>query len=697
MKVVNTVCHLCSVVCGMRAYVEKGKLVRVEGIPNHIASNGGLCTRGLCAVDHEYDPKRLTKPLQKVGEREKDKWREISWKKALDMVAEKLTQFKKEYGAESVGWYRGTAPGWGSSWSYVKRFMTLYGSPNIISHDHLCYTPRLIGHVYTCGYMPMPDYENTNLIVLWGFNPSETNIPVVCRRIFNAVDRGAKLAVIDPRFTGIAAKADLFIQPRPGTDGALALGMLNYITRQGLYDREFVDKYGYGFDRFQELVKRYPLEKVSEITWVPTEKIQEVATLYATTHPAIIQADNGIEAHTNVVQTTRAISALQAITGNLNVPGGNISPPDVEGRDMSLLEKLQQAVKEMDMKSISKHPLYYSFWGISTPELLDSIETGKPYPIKALIVQGGSIITVSSNSPKVKDTLKKLDFITVHDQFMTATARIADLVLPASTFLEHSEVRVEPASNPNIYTQIFVLADKVVEPLGQCWSDAKLIFELARKLGYEEDFPWKDENEAIDYEFEPLGLTVDELRKHPEGIGIKLDINKLYRKHESEGFGTASKKVEFYSDTFAKYGYDPLPEYHEPAESPYSTPELATEYPLVCGTGIKMSQFTHTRYRTIPSLNAIHPHPFVEINPKTAKELGVKEGNWVFVESPRGKIKVKAKLSWGQHPKVVMVAHGWGQPYAHGQPANILTDDKPQCPISAATSNRSFLCRIYRE
>ena len=696
-KTVNTVCGMCARVCGMKAYIDDGRILKVEGLPNHITSKGGLCPRGLSAAEYEYDPKRLKRPLKRPRKRAQGEWREISWGEALDIIATKLLEYKEEYGAESVVWHRGAAPGWGNNWGYVQRFMRAFGSPNIASHDHLCYTPRTIGHQHTYGVQPLPDYENTSLIVLWGFNPMETSLTNHGRRILDAVKRGVKLIVIDPRFTRTASKADLFIQPRPGTDGGLALGMLYYIIKEQLYDKEFVDQWVHGFDQLKALVEGYSLNRVSEITWVPEDKIREAAYCYGTNGPgAILEDGNGIEQHTNVVQTTRAIAILRAITGNIGVPGGHVFPITLNLRNFTLPEKAKEIFRK-GLKSVSTHPLYYPLWGVSTPEVLDAIETDRPYPLKALIVQGSSIATIASNSPRVKDILKRLEFIVVHDLYMTATAELADIVLPAASFLEYTQIRTGTVGIPKVDTYIVALGDKVVEPLGECWPDPKFIFEMAERVGLEDYFPWKNEEEAINYGLEPLGLTVEELRKHPEGTAITFSPQEVYGGYEKNGFMTSTGKVEFYSEAFKRHGYDPLPEFKEPTESPYSKPDLFKEYPLVCGTGLKLGRFTHTQFRTLPSLNMIHPHPFVEIHPDTASELGIKEGDWVFVESCRGRISVKAKLTFAVHPKVVMVAHGWGQAYAHGQPANILTDDRPRCPISAATGNRSFLCKVYKQ
>jgi len=676
----------------MTAHVDSGKLITVSGIPNHLVSNGGLCAKGLSAVEYEYDRRRLKKPLLRKGERRGGNWQGLSWDEALEIISNKLRHFKAEFGAESVVWHRGSAPGWGTNWDLVKRFMNAFGSPNISSPDHLCHTPREIGHQYTYGLLPVADYENAKLIILWGFNPVNTALPSIGRAVLDAVERGSKLIVIDPRFTTMASKADIFLQPRPGSDGALALGMLNQIIQEGLYDKEFVEKWGYRFENLRAFVKKYTPAKVSQLTWVASDKIREVAGIYGTVRPAVLESQNGLDQHTNVTQTARAIAILQAITGNLDVPGGHVFVPHIPTRDLRLKEKLQTTLKQT--KSISKHPLYFGAKGVSTPDLLDAIDSSVPYPIKALIIQGSGIIGAVSDENAVRETLKKVEFIVVHDQYMTAAAEIADIVLPAATFLEYTHIRTENGF-PHANAHTIALSNKVVEPLGESRSDPRFIFELARKLGYERYFPWKSEEELVDYELEPLGLTIDQLKKHPEGMSIPANRDAI--KYEKVGFGTPTGKVEFYSETFERLGYNPLPEFQEPAETPFSRPDLVEEYPLICGTGLKLQQFTQGRFVNLASLKAIRPHPFVEIHCETAKQLGIEDDDWVFVESPRGRIRVKAKLSLGVHPSVVFVSYGWGQPYAHGQSANILTDGQARCPISSATGNRSFLCKVYKK
>jgi anaerobic selenocysteine-containing dehydrogenase len=693
MKIINTICQMCRHYCGMHVFVHDGKIVKIEGIKEHPVNKGSLCAKGLAAIQLEYDPKRLKYPMKRVGGRGEGKWERISWDEALDTIASKLKEIKEKYGAHAVAYYRGQAPRWGTNWFHVQRFMNVFGSPNICTHSHLCHVPRQVAHVHTYGGMPIPDFENTKCIVLWGYNPTRSSTCIHARRILDSKEKGAKLIVIDPRFTEIASKADIHVQLRPGTDGALALGMMNVIINEGLYDREFVEKWTIGFDKLKELVKDYDPKKVEEITWVSANEICNVAKVYATNKPAVIEDGNGLDQHTNVVQTTRAIAILRAITGNLDIPGGNVLPVPLRPADITLKEKLPK-----DVKSISAHPLFYNQWFTTTPELLDAVEMGKPYPIRAVIVQGGDPIMSSSNSKKVANILQKLDFLVVHDLFMTATAELADIVLPAATFLESTLVSFYPfAYTPSVDIQIIGLVNKVIDPLGDSWPDTKFIFELARRLGYEEYFPWRTIEEALNEELAPMGLTIDKLKEHPEGIIIKIEHQKLYKKYEREGFKTPSKKVEIYSPTFEQLGYDPLPTYKEPAESPVSRPELATKYPLLCGTCLKLGVFTHTQFRTLPWLNELFPEPFIEIHPQKADELGIKEGDIVVVESPRGSIEVKAKLTEGIDPRVIMISYGWGQPYAHGSNVNLLTDDLQRCPVSAATGNRSILCSLRKK
>jgi len=539
--------------------------------------------------------------------------------------------------------------------------------------------------------MPQADYDETRLMVLWGYNPSASSVLHYGRQILDAKDRGAKLVVIDPLVTPLAAKADIWLQLRPGSDGALALALLNVIINEELYDHVFVDRWTLGFPELKKHVQSYSPEMAEEITWVDSEKIREVARLYASSKPAVMEDGNGIDQHTNVVQTDRLIAILRVVTGNLGVPGGHIFRPGSGLADISLKQKTPIA------SSISRNPLYTDLSGqISTPHVVDTILTENPYPVKAMIVHGSAVGSLASNANKTMKALSKLSLLVVHELFMTSVAEIADYVLPAATYLEQNCLVSNPPAGPSPTkdTAFYGMIEKAVEPLGEAWSDHDFIWGLAKKLGLGEYFTSPEE--LFNEELAPLGLSVAELGMYPGGYIRRFQPEEIYHTFEKTGFNTPSGKVELWSKTLEKAGFDPIPVYNEPAESPLSKPEIAIEYPLVGSVGLHLGLYTHTQYRTLPWLREIHKGAFVNIHPLKCEELGVRNGDEVYVESPRGRIKVAARITEEVDPRVVMVTWGWGQPYACGDRVNVLTDDEEGCPISGSTGNRSFLCRVVK-
>jgi anaerobic selenocysteine-containing dehydrogenase len=304
--------------------------------------------------------------------------------------------------------------------------------------------------------------------------------------------------------------------------------------------------------------------------------------------------------------------------------------------------------------------------------------------------------SIASNSDKTLEALKKLDLIVVDDLFMTASAEVADIILPAATFLEGSCLVKCPGAGPSptADTSYVGMIKAVVEPLGECKSDIDFIFELGRRLGYGEYFTSPEA--LFDEELAPLGLTAEKLMELQGGWIKEHQPSEMYMDRGDMSFKTPTGKVELHSETLEEMGYDPLPRFVEPTESPYSTPELAEKYPLVGGVSLHLGLFTHTQYRELPWLREIYPRAFVEINPETAEGLGVADGDEVYVESPRDRIRVASKLTSGIDPRVVSVAWGWGQPYAFGDLANVVTDDGGRCPVSGSTGNRSFLCRVVK-
>ena len=710
--------------CKMRVSVKEGRVIEVRGDPTDPESKGERTVRGKQIREILYAPDRLKYPMKRVGERGEGEWERISWDEALTTIANKLNEIKKEYGAEAIDFHYGHYHS-GDVSSYLSRLANLIGTPNISTPNLVCHVPRIfMQSVFDFGAVLPPDVAHTSLIIIWGGNPAVTNKPQSIA-IKEAIERGAKLIVIDPRVTAYAEEADLHAQLRPGTDGALALGMLNVIINEEFYDAEFVDKWTIGFEELKEFVKDYPPEKVEEITWVSAETIREIARMYATTKPACISPRNALDQHTNASCAIRAINILMTITGNLDVKGGNIiALPVLMGlNDVSLGEKLppEALKKKIGVNRCLISRILHMFPTAATPALWDAIIHGEPYPVKAMYVMAANPAVTCANSNVVEEALRKLDFLAVADIFMTPTAELADIVLPACTFLEktrYATYSTHADHSWNARSRI-VLSPKVVEPLYESWSDWKIICELGKKLGYAEYFPWKSREEAIDYELEPLGITCKKLRAHPEGVVVSLppllykkfsgffggilreilkitkfkDYPEMYRKYEGfmEGFFTPSKKVEIYSERLEELGYDPLPVYKEPAESPVSRPDIAKEYPLILTTGTKLEMYTHSMMRDIPELYEQFPENLLEINPETAAKLSIEDSDIVSVESPRGRIECSAKVTDRIDPRVVSLYHGFSE-----SNCNVLTDNKISDQITGSTGLKSLLCKVEK-
>jgi len=694
-EVVKTVCQMCFYYCGLDVTVENGEILKVEGMKEHPISKGRLCPKGLACQQLVTDPKRLKTPLRRVGERGSGKWEKISWDDALDQIGEKFLAIRDEFGPEGLGYYRGQAPGWVTNFNYVWRFLNSLGSPKMYTHSTLCFTPRFIAHAATFGRFPEPDYENTNCIMLVGFNPAYTSPVNYMARIMKAKQRGAKLVVIDPRFTNTASKADLFLQPRPGTTGALILSMVQVIVAEGLYDTDFVREWTVGFDELKQLAQDYTPEKIEGVTWVKAEKIREAARWIATIKPSVVVDGNGLDQHTNTVQTVRTTSILRSLIRSVDEPGGSILLPPLPFIDV---QRRGSRPPDFYDRCDCQYPVYVNAnFGLTPVEMVDALAMQKPTAVKALIVQGGEPVTALSGTNTTREALKKLDLLVVHDLYGTSTAQIADFVLPAASFLERNLILYYRYRHANM--NLICAQNQCIPPVGESKSDLDFIFALARRLGLEEYFPWKDVVEAFDSELEPNGITFDWLKKHPGGYVREYDPEELYRKYEHEGFATASKKIEFVSSYLDKYGYDPLPTFVEPAMSPVSTPELAERYPLICSTCVKLGIHTHAQFRTLPWIREIEPEPFGEIHPETAAEYGIQDGNWMVVESPTGAIQVRARVKSTLHPNVIMVTHGYGQPYAGDYDLpNLITSEKDRDPIAGGTGNRSFLalCRVRK-
>ncbi|MFH1242453.1 MAG: molybdopterin-dependent oxidoreductase [Pseudomonadota bacterium] len=683
---VRTVCRSCHGGCGVIAHVKESKVIKVEGDPGSPISHGSMCSKGLAVTQLAYHPDRILYPMKKTEEG----WERITWDEALDSVAERFRSVIKEHGPESIVIGQGTGRDYES---HLYRFANLLGTPNVLTAGHMCYVSRVGATLITCGNLPVCDYEGgPRCIVRWGCNPQWTNPDEYKGEGFwRAYQRGSKLIVIDPRKGFLADKADLWLQLRPGTDAALAMGFLNVIIEEGLYDTEFVDRYINGWDRFRERVREYPLKKVEEITWVKRDLIRKAARVYATTKPACINWGVPTEQTLNCTDCTRILTGLMAATGNLDAPGGNVFfvPPPV--RTVSEFSCHRDLPRDRLEKRLGgdKYKLASRVAMITPKVAWDAILTGKPYPLKAGLLCGSNPVSTRANAREVYKALKEIEFLAVIDFFLTPTAELADIFLPAGTWLEQNHVA------DNWKRHGYVLARQKAVEIGECWQDHKIFMELGKRMGQQW---WDTVEDALDWLLEPSGLSWEEFKE--KGY---LKGEQIYHKYKERGFSTPTGKVELYSTVLEKWGHDPLPKYTEIPESPVSRPELLEKYPYILNAGLRTPTFFHSANRMIPWLREIRPDPIVEIHPETASRHGIEEGQWVYLESPRGRARQRARLNEGIDPRVIVAEHGWWYPEiedpGHGWDVsniNMLTDNSHESmdPVMGSTNLRVLLCNI---
>lgn len=704
-KIFKSTCRMDHGGCGVLVHVKDGRVVKIEGNPEHPISKGTLCVKGRAAIDHLYHPDRLNYPLKRAGGKGEGKWQRISWDEALDTIVSKFKEVREKYGAEAIAVGRGTER---NNNFLLHRLASIIGTPHIIGPGVECYVPKIrvseimCGSLAEAGWFPRFDYSYNvvpKCLIVWGSRASITSddTPHPCYVGFTrAIPKVEKLIVVDPRYTWEASKAHLWLQIRPGTDAALALGMLNVIISEGLYDKEFVEKWTFGFDKLAERVREYPPEKVAEITWIPAEKIKEAARIYATSKPATIHPGVAVEQLMSTTQTLRAIFSLIGITGNLDIPGGNVFCDKRVRTATSKLELKERITPEIRKKRVTydRFRLISSgMWPLIPAVALDSILTRKPYPLRALFFVAYNPMLAAANTKKVYEALKKVEFMAINELYMTPTAELADIVLPAAMWLERDELQLQQSDWG------IPVRQNVAGQMGERWSDWKILIELGKRMG--EDSITSVE-QFIDIILKAHGITFEELKEK----GFITFEPMTYKKYERMGFVTPSGKFELYSNVLGQMGYDPLPHHTEPAESPISTPELMKEYPLVLTSGGRIPSFFHSEFRQIPKLRRQCPDPVVEIHPDTARPLGIKEGDWVWIESPRGRVKQKAKLTKGIDPRVVHAQHAWwfpedkrAEPSLHGvweSNINVLTDWEAVDEAIGSASLRALLCKVYK-
>jgi cysteine desulfurase NifS len=707
----NGLCGICPAGCFVTATLEDGRLLQVEPQEGHPL--GMLCHIGRHSPQIVHDPDRILYPLKRVGPKGGYDFRRITWDEAFDAIVSRFREIREQSGPEALAIYTGRGsfdmalcdlfqPA-DAAVSSASSVLFPFGSPNTLGVGALCYVSfAMIAPHVTMGEMLITmetDLEQAELIVIWGTNPATDSPPMAHHQILQARERGARVIAIDPRRTETALQTGAqWIPIRPGTDGALALSLIGVLVEEELFDERFAREWTVGFPELCQLVQHFRPEVAQEITGVPADTIRDLARQIASARGACPVMYTGLEYSDSGVQAIRGVFTLFALAGQLDIPGGLL----VRMRENVFPQNRSRLVANPDMKKAlgrDRFPVYSSFRGESHASVLpEAVLEGKPYPIRSLTILGGSIITAWPDPELWRRTFAALDFMVSINRYHTADSAYADIVLPATTYYENvSFMRYGP---------LFKIRERLVEPQGEARNDFFIQAELARRLGYGELYP-QSEDEMLEFALEGSGFTLEEVRRNGGEARVPT-VMMQYKKWEKgllrpdgkPGFNTPSGKFEIASTVLAEHGYDPLPVYTEPGEGPLASPELARQYPLVFNSGSRTVHDFRTQHHGVQKLSDPHVEPPVFVNRQDAAELGVSEGERVWVETPRGRGAFTARLTDDLVRGAIDAAMGGGGPLGSKawQECNVnaLTDPGRYDPISGFPVYKTLLCRLTK-
>lgn len=707
----NGLCGICPAGCWATLTMEGDRMVDVRAQEN--SPNGVLCKLGGKSPDIVYSEHRLQYPMRRVGPKGTFEFERITWDQAYELMVDKLQSLKETYGPEQAAIYTGRGSFELSmcdiyqpkeaAISSASSVLFPYGSPNTLGVGALCYVSfAMIAPNTTLGefmHTMTSDLENAETIVVWGGNPATDSPPTDFHRLLKAKERGARIIVIDPRRseTVKGTRAE-WVPIRPGTDGALALGMINVMIEEELYDAEFVEKWTLGFDELSNYVQHFRPEIVEEITGVPAAKVSSLAREIAQSSGAAPLMYTGLEYSDSGVQAIRAVLTLWAIAGQMDRPGGR----NILMKQNAFPINRGSLLENPDVKKAlgrDRFPIYTHFRGeshaISLPE---AVLNSNPYKIRSLIVLGASISTSWPNPQMWRDTFNALDFMVCIDRQLTADAAYADLVLPATTMYEITSYMT--------YGPMFKIREKMVDPVGEARNDYLIMAELAERLGYGHLFP-QSEEAVIRHALEGSGYTLEDVKANGGSVTVPtvmMEYKKwekgLLRPDGQPGFNTPSGKFEIASSMLEEYGYNPLPVYTEPGEGPLSRPDLATTFPLVFNSGARIFEDFRSQHHGIPSLAKDAREPRCTLHPDDAAKRGITNGDEVLVVTPRGKVRFKARVTEDIIPGAIECNMGGGGPIGPDAwkdcNVNDLTDLHRYDPISGFPVYKALLCDVVK-
>jgi thiosulfate reductase/polysulfide reductase chain A len=690
VKQVASICEMCFFRCGILGNVDKyGKLLKIDGNPVHPLTHGRICARGNAGHKLTYDPDRLKYPLLRVGKRGEGKYKRVSWDEALNFLAKKLDKIKQEYGPESVGFFPH-----GIQARFFEHLMRAYGTPNIVEPAFAqCRGSRDVGYRITFGNSigsPEPvDFEKTDIIVLIGTHIGENVFTGQNLQFANALERGAKLIVVDPRFSVAAEKADYWLPLKPGTDIALLLAWMNVLIYENLYDKEYVRKLVIGFDQLKAHVKKYTPEWASKIIELPAGLIRESARAMGKLIPKVaFHMGRHVAWYGDDSQRARAMAILTALLGSYGTPGGVFLSSFIPAPQYPSPRYPEPAPRADGAGTI--YP--YGSLGLGvTNGLIEATYSEKPYPIKAWIVYSQNVIKSIPDPYKTKDAIDKLDLMVVVDVRPTEPFLYADLILPEATYLERYDdlYTVKSALEP-----FAALRQPVIEPLYESKPGWWIAKETAKRMGLEDYFQWDTIEDYLNYRLQDLGVTLNKI--HADGIVVYdkgtpyLNLNKPVK------FRTPSGKIELYSKQLKELDFDPMPVY-EPVE------EVPKGYFRLLYGRSPVHSFARTQNNEI--LHGYMPENNLWINNKIAEQLGLADEEYIVLENQDGvqSNKIKLNVTPGIRPDAVFMVHGFDtlSPFLHlaygkgASDSQLMTRYKID-PLSGSTGMRVNYVRVIK-
>lgn len=711
IKRTYSVCDMCPWRCGIIAHSVDGRVFKIDGNPADPKSRGMLCARGQGGVSFMYDPDRLRSPMVRTGERGEGKFQEVTWEEALDQTAEKLLAIKEQYGPEAVAVFGHTS---GEFW-FADYFAQAWGTPNAAKpSSSLCTSPREEASNLTFGFPvgghePV-DWEGLRCLTLLGSHIGEDSRNTVMQDFANAWARGAKVIVVDPRFSSVAAKADYWLPIKPGTDTALLLAWINVLITEKRYDADYIAQWAQGFEELAAHVAEMTPEWAAAITELDAGLIRTTARVMADNLPqSVIMPGRHVTWYGNDTQRMRAAYIINALLGAYGREGGiyfNKSPyieayphppfavagsaggcsaePGAESAELPLGPSGKARADGARTKFLRG--------ATAMQELIEPMITGEPYPIKALIVYGTNLLNTVPNPERTIEALKKLDLVVVIDVLPMEHVAWADVVLPEATILE----RFDDLWTVSHKTPYIALRDQAVEP----YADAKPAWWMARELGMrvglEKYFKWETVEEFVETRLKTIGYSIEKLRE--EG-GVIVQKGKPYLADfkSNSPFPTKSGKIELYSEELALAGQDPLPIYTPTAEPPQGY------FRLLYG---RHPVHTFAKTQNTPLLHQLNPENDLWLNAGVAASMGIKDGDKVYLENQDGVRSgpIKVKATQRIRPDAVFMSHGFGRnapqlSLANGRGASdaALISRYALDPISGGAGMRVNFVRIVKE